>query len=151
MCCIVTFNQSHVSLTSPEALTALWKLATSDPTLYKEFTASTHNNMAGEDTELDYFAELEDSGVVDESDTPVDVVIKHIINESASECSLRLFVTWKWQSSPFRKGWGSWWCRWGPCKRQGSWRSYSRTSSWPGATKKEGFRVVWTWLAFVGI
>lgn len=61
--------------------------------MYKEFTASTHNNMAGEDTELDYFAELEDSGVVDESDTPVDVVIKHIINESASECSLRLFVT----------------------------------------------------------
>ena len=83
MCRIGTFNQSHASLTSPEALTALRKLATSNPTLYKEFTASTHNNTAGEDTEPDYFAELDDSGVVDESDTPVDVAIEHIIDESA--------------------------------------------------------------------
>ena len=84
MCRVGTFNQSHASLTSPEALTALRKLATSNPTLYKEFTAGTHNNMAEEDTEPDYFAELEDSGIVDESDTPVDVVIEHIIDESAS-------------------------------------------------------------------
>jgi len=84
MCRVGTFNQSHASLTSPEALTALRKLATSNPALYKEFTSSTHNNTAGEDTEPDYFAELEDSGVVDESDTPVDVAIEHIIDESAS-------------------------------------------------------------------
>jgi hypothetical protein len=65
MCRVGTFNQSHVSLTSPEALTALRKLAISNPTLYKEFTASTHNNTAGKDTtEPDYFAELDDSGVV---------------------------------------------------------------------------------------
>ena len=84
MCRVGTFNQSHASLTLPEALTALRKLTTSNPVLYKEFTSSTHNNTTGEDTELDYFAELEDGGVVDESDTPVDVVIEHIIDESAS-------------------------------------------------------------------
>lgn len=83
MCRVGTFNQSHTSLTSPEALTALRKLATSNPTLYKEFTAGFHNSRAGEGTEPDYFAELEDNGVVDESDTPVDVVIEHIIKESA--------------------------------------------------------------------
>jgi hypothetical protein len=77
------FNQSHASLTSPEALTALQKLATSNPSLCKELTASTHNT-ADEDIEPDYFAELEDSGVVNKSDTPVDVAIKHIIDESAS-------------------------------------------------------------------
>jgi hypothetical protein len=53
MCRVGTFNQSHASLTSPEALTALRKFATSNPTLYKEFTAGTHNNMAEEDTEPD--------------------------------------------------------------------------------------------------
>lgn len=84
MCRVGTFNQSHASLTSPEALTALRKLATSNPILYKEFTASIHNITAGEDTEPDYFEELDDSVVVDESDTPVDVVIEHIVDESAS-------------------------------------------------------------------
>jgi hypothetical protein len=79
MCHIGTINQSHASLTLPEALTALRKLAISNPSLYKELTASTHNNTADEDTEPDYFAELEDSGVVDESDTPVDVAIEHIM------------------------------------------------------------------------
>ena len=52
--------------------------------MYKEFTAGIHNITAGEDTEPNYFVELDDSGVVDESDTPVDAAIEHIIDESVS-------------------------------------------------------------------
>jgi len=84
LCRVGAFNQSHASLTSPEALSALRKLATSNPGLYNEFTANIHNGVVDEDVEPNYFAESEeDIGVVDESDTPVDVVIEHIIAESA--------------------------------------------------------------------
>ena len=40
--------------------------------------------MTGKNTEPDYFKESEDSGVVDESDTPVDVAIEYIIDKSTS-------------------------------------------------------------------
>ena len=82
MCRVGVFNQSHASLTSPEALSALRKLATENPILYNEFTANIHSTTA-EGVEPDYFTEPDDIGVVDESDTPVDVAIEHVLAESA--------------------------------------------------------------------
>ena len=82
MCRVGVFNQSHASLTSPEALSALRKLATENPILYNEFTANIHSTT-GEGVEPDYFTEPDDIGVVDESDTPVDVAIEHVLAESA--------------------------------------------------------------------
>jgi hypothetical protein len=84
LCHVGAFNQSHASLTSPEAFSALQKLATSNPSLYNEFTVNIHNGVADDNVDPNYFAESkEDIGVVNESDTPVDVVIEHIIAKSA--------------------------------------------------------------------
>ena len=82
MCRVGVFNQFQASLISPEALSALQKLATENPILYNEFTANIHS-ITGEGMEPDYFTEPDDIRVVDESDTPVDVAIEHVIAESA--------------------------------------------------------------------
>ena len=42
-----------------------------------------HTSTTGEGVEPDYFTEPDDIGVVDESDTPVDVAIEHVLAESA--------------------------------------------------------------------
>jgi hypothetical protein len=39
LCCAGDFNLSHVSLTSAQALTALWELPTTNPTLHSEISA----------------------------------------------------------------------------------------------------------------
>ncbi|KAJ7100367.1 hypothetical protein C8R44DRAFT_641928, partial [Mycena epipterygia] len=72
MCRIGTWNLSHASLTSPEALAGLRELRTTNPTLHAALTQTTVLDTIGaDDIEEEPYL---DSNVYDDCDIPLDVV-----------------------------------------------------------------------------
>lgn len=79
MCRVGSFNSSHASLTSADALTALRNLPKSNPTLYAQLTGQVEDTVAADNDEEPAFFE---SGVADDdSDIPMDVIVSHTMEE----------------------------------------------------------------------
>ncbi|KAJ7258009.1 hypothetical protein C8J57DRAFT_1646529 [Mycena rebaudengoi] len=79
MCAVGPFNSSHASLTSPAALAALRELPKTNPTLHMELTGMAA--APPEDENEDLLAEDEELiAYDDESDVPVEVLVKRVIS-----------------------------------------------------------------------
>jgi hypothetical protein len=82
MCRVGDFNLSQACLTSPEALAALRRLPTDNPTLYATLTqTSTDTDSVILASEEDLFG---DADVYNNCDVPLDIIAQHITSGGSS-------------------------------------------------------------------